>query len=190
MVKKKTAWRKEINLSALEEDISNEREKERLLGSAANESLETPSSLFIIDKKGDEKVRKQVKRMRIDEILNPSSKISAPASRIRPKKADEWSKKRMIKVPKKLVQKYATMTEVKEEKKKSDESLPSADIWARKEAVAMKEEDYVPDPSVIVPVKRRSEIKPLKNGSVSVKVAHQGSSYRPEADAYMVLYIY
>ena len=182
--RKKTAWRKDIDLSKVEEGISKKKEKERLLGSVVSDE-----SLFVIDKTGDDKVRRQVKKMRIDEILKPNSKVVVPPSKVRPKKSEIIEKKRVVLLPKKILKKYHQKPTATNNKKQGsstgsrNSSSPSLDLWGS--APATKVEDtleYVPK---VEPPKRTSDKAPVKSAEI-VKVAHQGSSYRPDIDSYKV----
>ncbi|RUS17428.1 ribosome biogenesis protein Nop53/GLTSCR2 [Endogone sp. FLAS-F59071] len=79
--KGKKAWRKNVDITDLEEDIEEKKAEERLGGKLSERSNE---SLFMIDTQGDAKVKRALaknKPLRMDEILAERTAIPAVASR-------------------------------------------------------------------------------------------------------------
>ncbi|KAG9323280.1 hypothetical protein KVV02_006303 [Mortierella alpina] len=80
--KGKKAWRKNVNIGDVEENLAELRAEERATGGKVHES--TNDSLFMMDTKGDGNVHKELRKnrpLKMDEILSERSKIPAVSGR-------------------------------------------------------------------------------------------------------------
>ncbi|KAF9194763.1 hypothetical protein BGZ50_005803 [Haplosporangium sp. Z 11] len=80
--KGKKAWRKNVDITDVEQNLAELRAEERTTGGKVHQS--TNDSLFTLDTKGDGKVKKDLLKnrpLKMDEILSERSKIPAVSSR-------------------------------------------------------------------------------------------------------------
>jgi hypothetical protein len=78
--KGKKAWRKNVDISEVEQGLEEVRTEERLGGKI---HLKESSEMFYVDKAGNETVRRAIKNktLKIDEIMKPDSAIEPIISR-------------------------------------------------------------------------------------------------------------
>ncbi|KAF9406074.1 hypothetical protein BGZ94_003253 [Podila epigama] len=82
--KGKKAWRKNVDIAEIEENLSELRDEERTTGGKVHQS--SNDALFTLDTKGDGKVIKELRKnrpLKMDEILAERSKIPAVSGRTR-----------------------------------------------------------------------------------------------------------
>ncbi|KAG0333990.1 hypothetical protein BG000_008745, partial [Podila horticola] len=82
--KGKKAWRKNVDIADIEENLSELRDEERTTGGKVHQS--SNDALFTLDTKGDGKVIKELRKnrpLKMDEILAERSKIPAVSGRTR-----------------------------------------------------------------------------------------------------------
>ncbi|KAJ3029857.1 UNVERIFIED_CONTAM: hypothetical protein HDU68_010889 [Siphonaria sp. JEL0065] len=199
--KGKKAWKKNVDISNIEEAIDQIRTEKILTGSAIVDK--SNDSLFIIDKKGDEKAKTSLRhrKLRIDQILEAKSGVSGIPSlgkksktvaledekTLAPgKKAKVISKNVMgqiNKLAKKITEgKIVKQVAIPKSVKRAAAEIPTGDLWGASGPIAEVTED---DPNDYL-----AHLKPkkVKKPSVpndrpthipAVKVSHSGSSYNP-----------
>ncbi|CAG8513798.1 12767_t:CDS:10 [Ambispora leptoticha] len=78
--KGKKAWRKNVDITEVEQSLEEIRSEERTIGGRLRDQFN--EHLFVVDTVGDLNVKQKIKKvLRIDEILSSRSKIPAVASR-------------------------------------------------------------------------------------------------------------
>ena len=155
---------RKIDDAEIVDGIAAVQEQERLIGKP---ELTRNEELFVIDSTGDSQVRKTVKRLRIDDILRPKSKIQAFG---RPDKVQEAKKStKKTKIPKKLIKAVSKkQTQPAVETPAAPETF---DLWAADAASSCA---------------RRKVEAPLKAALAPVKKPHSGISYNPKKDKHQV----
>ncbi|KAJ2633693.1 hypothetical protein H4R22_000233 [Coemansia sp. RSA 1290] len=173
--KRKTDWRKNINLEDVETGLEEIREEERQGGIIEKRQ---DSDLFVMDTTGDEKTKarvRQTKGLRLDEILNRRSSVPVPV--LGKKLGEERKKRRELYELKKRLNKTAgfvkgqrTASETIQQSKQPQ----TLDIWGAADTAESSKKT-----KTVVSRKKLSHIAALP----AVEVAHPGASYRPsEAD--------
>ncbi|KAJ3338739.1 hypothetical protein HDU93_009145 [Gonapodya sp. JEL0774] len=201
--KGKKAWAKNIDLEDVEEALEEKRTEERTLG--ASIATLPNSALFSLDKSGDALVVKSLaktrRKLRIDEILTPDSKIPGVSSRARAKAATDTDQDR-VRLAKKKREASKTWTELVERKRRTLEngevargrvepprarSTPAVTetIWRVRDLPVAPPApppglEFIPP---IVPPKRPVTLSrpPIQQLPVSV-LPHGGASYNPAFD--------
>ncbi|CAG8515056.1 9672_t:CDS:2 [Acaulospora colombiana] len=176
--KGKKAWRKNVDITEIEETLEEIRNEERVLGGKIQE-LPT-EKLFFIDTQGDVEVQKKIKKrlakLRIDQILESRSKIPPVYSKpLKQKHGKKTSKFTEMSVEKSMQSKYDKPD--KEVVLKSGEY----DIW-------LQDSDEVSHPQKKRKIKPPPTLNAKPAGNTpAVRIPHPGSSYMPEAQAHQEL---
>ncbi|KAF8273558.1 tumor suppressor protein Gltscr2 [Lactarius quietus] len=187
--KGKKAWRKNVDIEDLEEKLESLREEERTLGSTLQKK--TDSELFVIDTKGDDKVRKSLPcfsraSLRSHQIISQRSAVPAVYARPRNSLVSARDKERLLRIARKdrrgplnsIVDPLqpgagSALLEVSEAVKKSGEY----DVWSAEAAPNVEAKVKAPD----VPHPRTAIALP------AVPAPHAGTSYNPPEAAHTTL---
>ncbi|KAH9167031.1 hypothetical protein EDB89DRAFT_164515 [Lactarius sanguifluus] len=102
--KGKKAWRKNVDIEDLEETLEALRDEERTLGSTLQKR--TDSELFVVDTKGDDKVRKSLPRfsrasLKSHQIITHRSAVPAVYARPRKSLVSARDKERLLRIARK-----------------------------------------------------------------------------------------
>ncbi|KAJ2454011.1 hypothetical protein EV183_001851 [Coemansia sp. RSA 2336] len=169
--KRKTDWRKNIDLEDVETGLEEIREEERQGGIIEKRQ---DSDLFVMDTAGDEKTKarvRQTKGLRLDEILNRRSSVPVPV--LGRKLGEERKKRRELYELKKRLNKTAgfdkgqrTASETIQQSKQPQ----TLDIWGAADTA-----ESTKKVKAVVSRKKLPHIAALP----AVEVAHPGASYRP-----------
>ncbi|KAG0020485.1 hypothetical protein BGZ81_009306 [Podila clonocystis] len=203
--KGKKAWRKNVDIAEIEENLSELRDEERTTGGAVHQS--SNDALFTLDTKGDGKVIKELRKnrpLKMDEILAERSKIPAVSGRTRTASVaaplDTTGQKANAKISKSEKARLLAMI-----RKKTSASLfadtkqplgrsgmtdavkaaGKFDAWGaaqEEEAEDMEqdEDDFVSEIVTKVAVKAPKSFKQKQKVAIpAVKESHPGSSYNP-----------
>ncbi|CAG8442607.1 14039_t:CDS:2 [Acaulospora morrowiae] len=179
--KGKKAWRKNVDITEIEETLEEIRTEERVLGGKIRE---LPSEeLFVIDTKGDAKVQrklnKRLAKLHVDQVLESRSKLPPVFSK--PLK-QKYEKKQMsqftkISLDKLMQEKHDTPGEVTS---KSGEY----DVWMQEDEGS--EEDWHPQKKRKIKMPTTLNMKPAADVP-AVRIPHPGTSYMPEDQAHQEL---
>ncbi|GJJ73940.1 nucleolar protein 53 [Entomortierella parvispora] len=203
--KGKKAWRKNVDIADIEENLSELRAEERTTGGKVH--LQSNDTLFTMDTKGDGKVIKELRKnrpLKMDEILSERSKIPAVSGR---KKAsttvasDAPGAKATAKISKS--EKARLLDMIKRKTSKSlfapvDKSIEGSgltdavkaagkfDIWGaadneeKIEEPNVAEDDFVSEIVTQVPARAPRSFKLKQKVALpAVKESHPGASYNP-----------
>ncbi|CAG8638793.1 2376_t:CDS:2, partial [Ambispora gerdemannii] len=190
--KGKKAWRKNVDITQVEQTLEEIRSEERTIGGRLRD--QSNEHLFVVDTVGDSKVKQKIKKLlRIDEILASRSKIPAVASR--PSNLQKTGKRQASRAE------NARLEQMVHRKRHlhmtsdlgSSEAVKRAgtyDVWEAQEDSQEDSNDF------LHPAKRRKIKAPetLKKKPatkvVSVHIPHPGASYNPTfEDHQKLLYI-
>ncbi|KAJ2845175.1 hypothetical protein IWW36_004891 [Coemansia brasiliensis] len=178
--KRKTDWRKNINLDDIETGLEEMREEERQGGIIEKRQ---DSDLFVMDTAGDEKTKARVrhtKGLRLDEILNRRSSVPVPV--LGRKLGEERKKRRELYELKKRLNKAAGFVKGQRtasqaiQQSKQPQTL---DIWGASDMAESTKKKL----KTVVSRKKLPHIATLP----AVEVAHPGASYRPSETDHKVL---
>jgi Nop53 (60S ribosomal biogenesis) len=194
--KGKKAWRKNVDITAVQDGLETLREEIIQGGPVAEKESQ---DLFVVDTTGGENIKKAYKLqkpLKADEILAKRSAVESVDSRKRPNsrvtdgilqpaskryKAD-WVSKKEVQRLKEVVQGGSQLTTSRLEE---DES-PAFDLWGingTSEAPAQPALDYIPKPRAkVAPQSLRKAPTPLTaNGKAvrAVRNPESGTSYNP-----------
>ncbi|KAN0139189.1 Ribosome biogenesis protein Nop53/GLTSCR2 [Lactarius tabidus] len=187
--KGKKAWRKNVDIEDLEEKLESLREEERTLGSTLQKK--TDSELFVVDTKGDDKVRKSLPRfsrasLKSHQIITQRSAIPAVYARPRKSLVSARDKERLLRIARKdrrgplnsIVDHSqpgagSALLEVTEAVKQSGQY----DVWSAEAAPNVEAKVKAPD----VPHPRTAIALP------AVPAPHAGTSYNPPEAAHTTL---
>ncbi|KAH9974349.1 tumor suppressor protein Gltscr2 [Lactifluus volemus] len=187
--KGKRAWRKNVDIEDLERKLDGLREEERAFGSTLQQR--TDSELFIVDTKGDDKVRRSLPRfsrtaLKSHQIISQRSAIPAVHARPRRPLVSSREKERLLRIARKdrrgplnsIVDpsqpgEGSALLEVTEAVKKSGQY----DMWSSQTEVASTTKVKAPD----VPHPRTAITLP------AVPAPHAGTSYNPPEAAHTAL---
>ncbi|KAF9382280.1 hypothetical protein CPB97_007244 [Podila verticillata] len=201
--KGKKAWRKNVDIAEIEENLSELRDEERTTGGQVHQS--SNDALFTLDTKGDGKVIKELRKnrpLKMDEILAERSKIAAVSGRTRSATVtaplDTTGHKANAKISKNEKARLLAMI-----RKKTSASLfadtktplgrsgmtdavkaaGKFDAWGDEEEVEEMEQDgddFVSEIVTKVAVKAPKSYKQKQKVAIpAVKESHPGSSYNP-----------
>ncbi|RKP17733.1 hypothetical protein ROZALSC1DRAFT_23908, partial [Rozella allomycis CSF55] len=173
-MKKKQIWRKHAQVEEIiagQEELENQKRTTGILDDLKDEEL------FVLDATEDKTIRKGLKRLRVDEILQPQSRYEA--LRNKPFKELSKSEKKEMRVQNKMISRN-TEKQIREmltkpkpsvNKKGAAPALVSGayDVWA----------DEVPGLET-VRVKRKTPL-PASVDLEAVSLPHPGQSYNPDA---------
>lgn len=197
----KSAWRKNIDISATEAALEDIREQERAIGAPAHTRKD--SELFVVDHAGQEtataRQARPKRKLRSQEILDARSAVPAVQSRARPEfqldtktaagkaNASGMSAK-MKKRLRILASRPHTGIEGADEVRsagrlQSDAALAEKhDLWAE----PPKERNEWLEPTKRDPVHRPASKVPFGDAAnlAAVPAPHPGMSYNPDADAH------
>ncbi|KAH8990727.1 tumor suppressor protein Gltscr2 [Lactarius akahatsu] len=187
--KGKKAWRKNVDIEDLEETLEALRDEERTLGSTLQKR--TDSELFVVDTKGDDKVRKSLPRfsrasLRSHQIITHRSAVPAVYARPRKSLVSARDKERLLRIARKdrrgplnsIVDPSqpgagSALLELSEAVKKSGQY----DVWSAETALNAGAKVKAPD----VPHPRTAIALP------AVPAPHAGTSYNPPEAAHTTL---
>ncbi|KAG0347652.1 hypothetical protein BG005_011966, partial [Podila minutissima] len=203
--KGKKAWRKNVDIAEIEENLSELRDEERTTGGKVHQS--SNDALFTLDTKGDGKVIKELRKnrpLKMDEILAERSKIPAISGRTRTVSVvaplDTTGQKANAKVSKSekarllaMIRKKTSASLFADTKKPLGRSgmtdavkaAGKFDAWGveqEEEAEDMDQDegDFVSEIVTKVPVKAPRSFKQKQKVAIpAVKESHPGSSYNP-----------
>ncbi|KAI8921422.1 ribosome biogenesis protein Nop53/GLTSCR2 [Powellomyces hirtus] len=210
--KGKKAWRKNVDTTQVEEQLHELRTEERLGGKL---HMKADSDLFFTDKSGDAKVQRKYKygKLRIDEILTPTSGFSGITSRKTAKTTVEIKKsetkirkasksqtavienlsKRKLELG---VGRVGATAEIRKQqaaikKRKLDHKKGGFDLWAVTDATSSPSSDPIAadlaaylEPTVVKPVKKPKFADTRPSAIPAVEITHSGASYNPSFDAH------
>ncbi|CAG8465569.1 4999_t:CDS:2 [Scutellospora calospora] len=176
--KGKKAWRKNVDITEVEEALERIREEERTLGGNLNDI--PTEKLFAVDVKGvpevKTKIDKKFAKLHIDQVLENHSKIPEVFSKQRPsydkKHGSKYNKMTLEKFIKKNQSKNSSDIQSSEVVKRTGEY----DVWAQVHNQSedflhlIKEQKIKPPPTL--------NMKPAVN-IPAVHIPHHGSSYMP-----------
>ncbi|KAH9077722.1 tumor suppressor protein Gltscr2 [Lactarius deliciosus] len=193
--KGKKAWRKNVDIEDLEETLDALRDEERTLGYdlfiGSTLQKRTDSELFVVDTKGDDKVRKSLPRfsrasLKSHQIITHRSAVPAVHARPRKSLVSARDKERLLRIARKdrrgplnsIVDPSqpgagSALLEVSEAVKKSGQY----DVWSAETALSAGAKVKAPD----VPHPRTAIALP------AVPAPHAGTSYNPPEAAHTTL---
>ncbi|KAK7031589.1 ribosome biogenesis protein NOP53 [Favolaschia claudopus] len=196
--KGKKAWRKNVDIQEVEEGIEELRAEERAAGTYLHKQKD--DALFVIDVKGDDKIRKALPKFKTTEltstkILSQRSAVPAVVSRKRKSPLSSEDKNRLLRIskrprkgpfnsvvdPTELGAGSATM-ELSEAVKQSG----GYDAWAPAEEV----EEIKDGLETVQPKKIKAPVHSHPRDQIQVPAIlepHQGTSYNPPAEAHQEL---
>ncbi|KAI9199481.1 ribosome biogenesis protein Nop53/GLTSCR2 [Polychytrium aggregatum] len=192
--KGKKAWRKNVDIKDVEEQLEELRSEERISGQHIH--TKPDADLFVIDTSGDSKeksAQKFKKTLKVDEILRPQSAVASPTA--------ARSQKGVVKTVnakgKTTVASKAAVDQInKIVKRRQEHGVPPKpapkkkgttyfDMWdAPEEPSTLNDyvQDHLPQPA------KKPDLPSTKATNVSaVKVAHAGASYNPKFDEHQTL---
>ncbi|KAF9370571.1 hypothetical protein CPC16_003633 [Podila verticillata] len=191
--KGKKAWRKNVDIAEIEENLSELRDEERTTGGKVHES--SNDALFTLDTKGDGKVIKELRKnrpLKMDEILAERSKIPAVSGRTRSAtaanaKISKTEKARLLAmIRKKTSASLFADTKTPLGRSGMTDAVKAAgkfDAWGDEEEVEDMEQDgddFVSEIVTKVAVKAPKSYKQKQKVAIpAVKESHPGSSYNP-----------
>ncbi|CAO3693878.1 unnamed protein product [Umbelopsis ramanniana] len=190
--KGKKAWRKNIDIQDVEEHLEQVRSEERSGGKISERS---DDKLFMINVKGDDRVKRQLakdKPLYIEKILESRSAIPPVGTRLfslpktSPKEKGKESKANNAKIDK-LAKRKLTHPEPTKPAKKSKGT--AYDVWADEEPTTVELNPY------LEPVHKRKvnapatlKVKPAAAVHLpAVQVADAGASYNPTMEDHQAL---
>ncbi|KAI8825694.1 ribosome biogenesis protein Nop53/GLTSCR2 [Fimicolochytrium jonesii] len=206
--KGKKAWRKNVDSTEVEEQLHELRNEERIGGGKLY--TKANADLFFTDKSGDAEIKRkfQFKKLKIDEILQPTSAmdgvLSRPTAKSTVKVAPEGMKARNVsksnvEAVEKLAKRKAesglarvgASAEAKAaasaaKKRKLEQKKGGFDLWDAPETETTVIDSSL-DVAYIEPTLKKSVKKPLlpdtlPKGIKAVEVSHAGASYNPSFD--------
>ncbi|KAJ2341455.1 hypothetical protein GGH91_003850 [Coemansia sp. RSA 2671] len=173
--KGKAAWRKNIDLTDVEEGLEEKREEERQGGVVEGRK---DQDIFMTDVVGDQKTKQklqQTKKLRVDEILGKRSGVAIPThgskmgeDRIKRKEHHEMRKRL------KKIAGFVGKERVAAEGIKAKPTTGKYDLWTETPSEIMPS---VSQRRAVVSRKKLVHIAELP----AVEVAHPGASYRPDS---------
>ncbi|CAG8762923.1 9591_t:CDS:10, partial [Cetraspora pellucida] len=182
--KGKKAWRKNVDITEVEEALERIRDEERILGDKLNDI--PTEKLFSVDVTGDHKVKKRLDKkfakLRIDQVLENRSKIPEVLSKPRP----NYGKNHASKYTKMMLEKLAGKKHLGENSNNTDSSedimkTGEYDVWAQDNfSHSVKERKIKPPPTL--------NMKPAAN-IPAIHLPHCGSSYMPSFKEHQLLMI-
>ncbi|KAJ3091654.1 hypothetical protein HK102_013908 [Quaeritorhiza haematococci] len=196
----KKTWRKNIDLEDVEESLQEVRNEERLGGSVRQKDN---ASLFVIDTAGDSKIRKVAKsqkKLRLDEILTPSSSIPGVVSRRHPlssraikllRENGKVKERKISRATQELVNKIVKNKQMAGKSGQGTESKSSSkqmnnkkrklvDVWETSDMTEESANEYLEH---VQPKKPKVRIaNPPTQKKITVIPEHAGISYNPTVD--------
>ncbi|KAI8971793.1 ribosome biogenesis protein Nop53/GLTSCR2 [Mycotypha africana] len=195
--KGKKAWRKNIDITDVEEGQEELRAVERVIGGDA-EALKD-DELFTIDTEGDNKVKRQLakeKPLRVDEILQQRSAVPAVQTKKNPFKKPEMSDKIASKheyntLKRKLESNASITNKKKKNEKKNASTNKSYDLWGddSMEEDSQPANDFTPAPKKPKAPKTFSEKPTALHHIPAVDTPAGGQSYNPTMEDHQQLII-
>ncbi|CAM0137364.1 unnamed protein product [Umbelopsis sp. WA50703] len=190
--KGKKAWRKNIDITDVEEHLEELRSEERAGGKISERSND---KLFAIDVKGDDRVKRQVakdKPLYIDQILKSRSAIPAVGTRLfsLPKDTTKDKKVKESRINREKIEKLAKRKLNQAPAKPAKKQKGTAyDVWADEEPTHVDLNPY------LEPVRKRTvhapttlKVKPAAaEHQPAVEVAEAGASYNPTMEDHQEL---
>jgi len=184
--KGKKDWKKNIDITDVENDLEEIRKEEIAFGGKIEDQAN--EELFTIDVEGDSEVKrknKSKKLLTIEEILKPQSKVKAFGSN-RNKDSKNVSRFNLSKYTKEQVEKInkrkAEGKLKKVNKKKKTGSIITKDLWEESDNTEQQEQEYnffnQPKPKAPSTLKYNKIAEKVE----AVKVGHPGTSYNPTFD--------
>ncbi|CAG8705363.1 2574_t:CDS:2, partial [Dentiscutata heterogama] len=182
--KGKKAWRKNVDISEVEEALEKIRDEERTFGGKLSDI--STEKLFSIDVKGDSEVKKKVDKksakLHIDLILENRSKIPEVFSKPRPNHGKNHTSKYSKMMLEKLAKKKNQVGNSANNNESSEIVMKTReyDVWAQ---VLLLADDQLEDFSHSI-MKQKIKPPPTLNmkpavNTPAVHLPHGGSSYMP-----------
>ncbi|KAJ3215750.1 hypothetical protein HK099_006226 [Clydaea vesicula] len=199
--KGKKAWRKNVDITKIEEGLSEINEELRTTGEKLHKVSD--SSLFSIDKSGDTQLKKKLKSkpLKYQQILTPDSSVPMLLSRCHPVSSNV---REMIYGKKKRIISRTTLKSIQKaveklEKNKKIFSVKNTsashnkhkkngvDIWGENAVPKVAPENEFID-EIIKPFKKKKPALPETRSKhvESVKLAENGQSYNPSFKEHQV----
>ncbi|KAG0005192.1 hypothetical protein BGZ80_010582 [Entomortierella chlamydospora] len=204
--KGKKAWRKNVDITDVEQNLDELRAEERITGGKVHQ--QSNDALFTMDTKGDGKTRKELlkdRTLKMDEILAERSKIPAVGGRKKPSsttaplaasakkdaKISKAEKARLLALIKRKTSNslFAPVTKPLGRSGMTDavKAAGRFDVWGTEtqeqeeaEEQTKDSNDFVAEVVTKVPVKAPRSFKQRQKVSIpAVKEAHPGASYNP-----------
>jgi len=179
--KGKKDWKKNIDISEVENELDEIRKEEIQFGGKIEE--QSNEDLFTIDVEGDSEVKrknKSKKLLTIEEILKPQSKVKSLGSN-RNKDSKNVSRYNLSKYTKeqvKLINKRKAEGKInKINKKKKSGSIIARDLWEESDNNEPQEINFFNQPKPKAP--NTLKYNKLAEKVEAVKVGHPGTSYNP-----------
>ncbi|KAG4099769.1 P60-like protein [Neocallimastix lanati (nom. inval.)] len=178
--KGKKDWKKNIDISEVENELDEIRKEEIAFGGKIEEQAN--EDLFTIDVEGDTEVKrknKSKKLLTIDEILKPQSKVKSFGSgRSNNKNVSRYNLSKYTKEKINQINKRKSERKIKNvNKKRKTGSIIARDLWEEADNVEPQEINFFNQPKPKAPntLKYNKLIEKID----AVKVGHPGTSYNP-----------
>ncbi|KAI9314482.1 ribosome biogenesis protein Nop53/GLTSCR2 [Dichotomocladium elegans] len=189
--KGKKAWRKNVDITHVEEGLEEMRQEERVRGKVTE-----VEDLFTIDTSGDANIRRSLAKerpLRVEQILAQRSAVPAVIARVRAanteKKISKYTKQKVDQIAKRKLEGGPSAAP----KKKIKSGVASYDMWDDETPAAASPEedqsDYL-EPVKAKKVKAPSTLKKKPAALVhqpAIEIAHAGASYNPTVEAHQEL---
>ncbi|ORX60770.1 P60-like protein, partial [Piromyces finnis] len=182
--KGKKDWKKNIDITDVENDLEEIRKEEIAFGGKIEDQAN--EELFTIDVEGDSEVKrknKSKKLLTIEEILKPQSKVKAFGSSHN-KDSKNVSRFNLSKYTKEQVEKInkrkAEEKIKKANKKKKTSSIITKDLWEEADNTEQQEYNFFNQPKPKAP--STLKYNKIAEKVEAVQVGHPGTSYNPTFD--------
>jgi len=178
--KGKKDWKKNIDITDVENDLDEIRKEEIAFGGKIEE--QSNEDLFTIDVEGDSEVKrknKSKKLLTIEEILKPQSKVKSLGSNRSSKNVSRFNLSKYTKEQVKQINKRKAEGKInnKANKKKKRGSIIARDLWEESDNVEPQEINFFNQPKPKAP--STLKYNKLAEKIEAVKVGHPGTSYNP-----------
>ncbi|KAK9723273.1 hypothetical protein K7432_002070 [Basidiobolus ranarum] len=177
--KGKKNWKKNIDITEVENTLEDIRAEERAFGGKLQER--SNEQLFTLDIDGDAQVKKKLKhrKLRVDELLEQRSSVPAVGSKPTrdQSKLSDFTKAQLKSIQKRKIDATNTLP-----KKKHASKHAAYDVWETEEIDpidAKNEKGFLE--SVKKMKKKAPETYSMRPAGIpAVKIAHPGASYNPQ----------
>lgn len=177
--KGKKDWKKNIDITDVENDLEEIRKEEIAFGGKIEEQAN--EDLFTIDVEGDSEVKrknKSKKLLTIEEILKPQSKVKSLGSNRNKDSVSRYNLSKYTKEQVNLINKRKAEGKInKVSKKKKSNSIITRDLWEESDNVEPQEFNFFNQPKPKAP--STLKYNKLAEKVEAVKVGHPGTSYNP-----------
>jgi len=177
--KGKKDWKKNIDISEVENELDEIRKEEIAFGGKIED--QSNEDLFTIDVEGDAEVKrknKSKKLLTIEEILKPQSKVkSLGSNRSKNNNVSRYNLSKYTKEKVTQINKRKAEGKIKKDvKKKKTGSIIAKDLWKEEDAEP-KEINFFNQPKPKAP--STLKYNKLAEKIEAVKIGHPGTSYNP-----------